>query len=111
MEYFFLRPYLHYFLHLLFPAVVAYLFFRKDWKKAYLIMLATMIVDADHVLSNPIFAPDRASINFHPLHTYWAIIGYVLLLFWKGVPRIIAVGLLLHMITDWQDYQWLLLKI
>jgi len=62
-----------------------------------------MLVDADHLLSTPIFAPDRSSINFHPLHTYWAMVVYFLLLFFRGVPRIIGVGLLFHMLTDWID--------
>ena len=102
-----LRPFLHYFLHFAFPVVIAYVFFRNDWKKAYFIMLATMLVDADHFLSTPVFSPDRSSINFHPLHTYWAIGVYVLLLFFRGIPRIIGVGLLLHMLTDWIDSLWL----
>ena len=104
MDYFWLRPLLHYFLHLIFPVVIAYVFFRKDWRKAYLIMLGTMLVDADHLLSTPIFAPDRLSINFHLLHTYWAMGIYVLLLFFFFFSRIIGVGLLFHMLSDWIDY-------
>ena len=68
-DYLWLRPFLHYFLHFGFPLVIAFVFFRNDWKKAYLIMLATMLVDLDHLLSNPIFDPTRGSINHHPLHT------------------------------------------
>lgn len=100
-----LRTVLHYFLHLVFPVIIAWLFFRKDWKKAYFILLGTMLVDADHLLSTPIFSPDRCSINFHLLHTYWAMGIYVLLLFFKGIPRMIGVGLLFHMLTDWIDSQ------
>lgn len=107
MEYFWLRPFLHYFLHLVFPVVIAYVFFRKDWKKAYFIMLATMLVDSDHLLSTPVFSPNRSSINFHLLHTYWAMGVYFLLLFFKGFPRIIGVGLLFHMLTDFLDSLWL----
>lgn len=105
MDYFWLRPFLHYFLHFIFPVVLARVFFRKDWRKAYLIMLGTMLVDADHLLSTPVFSPDRFSINNHLLHTYWAMLFYVFLLFFKGIPRIIGVGLLFHMLTDWFDYQ------
>lgn len=105
MDYSWLRLFLHYFLHFGFPVVLACIFFRKDWKKAYFIMLATMLVDADHLLGTPIFSSDRCSINFHPLHTYWAIGGYLLLLFFRGIPRIIGVGLLFHMLTDWIDCQ------
>ncbi|MFC4686384.1 DUF6122 family protein [Epilithonimonas pallida] len=107
MDYFWLRTVLHYFLHFVFPIVIAYLFFRDNWKKAYFIMLATMLIDTDHLLSTPIFAPDRSSINFHPFHTYWAMGVYVLLLCFKGVPRIIGVGLLFHILTDWIDSLWL----
>jgi len=100
------RPLLHYGLHFLAPGLLAYLFFRNRWKQAWLIMIGTMLVDADHLLAKPIFDPMRCSIGFHPLHSYYAIIIYVLLLF---IPktRIIAVGLLLHMLTDWQDCQWI----
>ncbi len=105
MDYFWLRPFLHYFLHFIFPVVLARVFFRKDWRKAYLIMLGTMLVDADHLLSTPVFSPDRFSINYHLLHTYWAMLFYAFLLFFKGIPRIIGVGLLFHMLTDWVDYQ------
>ena len=101
----YIRPVIHYFLHFCFPLVLAYIFFRKDWKKAYFIMLGTMLVDADHLLSTPVFAPDRCSINFHPLHTYPAIAVYFLgTVFLKGNYKIAAVGLLFHMLTDFQDY-------
>ena len=97
-----LQSILHYGFHFLFPALIAWVFFRKEWKKAYLIMLATMLVDLDHLLANPIFDPSRCSIGFHPLHSYYAILIYIaLLLFPKS--RIIAIGLLLHMITDYLD--------
>ncbi len=95
----------HYTLHLLVPGLIAYIFFRKQWKKAWLIMLATMLVDLDHLFATPIFDPGRCSINFHPLHTYWAMAVYVVLLFFKKT-RIIAVGLLFHMLTDYIDCQW-----
>ena len=28
-------------------------------------MLTTMLIDLDHLLANPVFDPDRCSINFH----------------------------------------------
>lgn len=96
----------HYSLHFVAPGLLAFIFFRKEWKKAWLIMVATMLVDADHLLAHPIFDPDRCSIGYHPLHSYYAIGVYVILLFFPRT-RIIAVGLLFHMLTDWQDCQWL----
>jgi hypothetical protein len=101
-----LRPVLHYGLHFLAPGLLAYIFFRDRWQKAWLIMVATMVVDADHLLAKPIFDPARCSIGFHPLHSYYAIGVYVLLLFFPKT-RIIAVGLLFHMITDFEDCQWI----
>lgn len=100
-----LQPIIHYSLHFLFPGLVAWFFFRENWKKAWCIMLATMLVDADHLLTDPIFMADRCSIGFHPLHGYVAISGYFVLLFFKRT-RIVAVGLLLHMMTDFVDCSW-----
>ncbi len=92
----------HYFLHLLVPAVFAYVFFRSEWKKAWIIMLGTMIVDVDHLLANPIFDPNRCSIGFHPLHSPVAIIVYALLLIAPNrYLKIVGLGLLLHMFADW----------
>jgi len=69
-------------------------------------MLATMLVDLDHLLADPIFSPDRCSIGFHPLHSEWAIGIYFILLFFPK-SRIIAIGLLYHMLTDYQDCLWM----
>jgi hypothetical protein len=95
----------HYSLHLVFPFVIAWLFFRENWKMAGLIMVLTIIVDADHLLANPVFDPQRCSINFHPLHSYWAIGIYFAGLFYKKT-RWIATGLILHMSTDLLDCLW-----
>ncbi|HCK21932.1 MAG TPA: hypothetical protein DHW15_07170 [Bacteroidetes bacterium] len=94
---------IHYFLHFGFPFFIAYLGFRKDWKKVYLILLATMLVDIDHLLASPIFEAHRCSIQFHPLHTWYAMVGYVVLLFFKRPYNIIGIGLLFHMLTDLTD--------
>ena len=68
-------------------------------------MLATMLIDLDHLLANPIFDPNRCSINFHPLHTYWALAIYVVMLFFRKTS-IVAVGLVFHLITDFIDCLW-----
>lgn len=100
-----LQTAVHYSFHFLVPGLIACLFFRHHWKRAWLIMIATMLVDLDHLLADPIFDPDRCSIGFHPLHSYYAIGIYVLLAFFPRL-RIVAVGLLWHMATDWQDCWW-----
>jgi len=99
------QPIIHYSLHIIFPGLIAWLFFRKEWKKAWLIMLATMLVDLDHLLANPMFDPQRCSIGFHPLHSYYAIGIYLIMAFFPKL-RIIAIGLLFHMLTDFQDFLW-----
>lgn len=103
-----LKPLVHYSLHFIFPVFIAYIFYKKEWKKVYLILLSTMLVDLDHLLATPIFDPNRCSIGFHPLHSYYAVGVYFLgSLFLKGNYRVVAIGLLFHMFTDWQDcYFW-----
>ncbi len=95
---------IHYFLHFFTPGLFAYIFFKNYWEKAWLIMVATMLVDLDHLLANPIFDPNRCSIGFHPLHTIPAIFIYILLII---IPnkyfKILGVGLLLHMLVDFID--------
>ncbi|WP_210247100.1 DUF6122 family protein [Aliikangiella marina] len=93
---------IHIALHFIIPWLIAKIAFPKRWLKVWLILCATMLVDIDHLLADPIYDPQRCSINFHPLHTYWAIGGYVLLLIPKKT-RLIAIGLLIHMLLDWQD--------
>jgi hypothetical protein len=92
----------HVVLHFLVPAIIAALFYRKMLLKAWLIMIATMIVDLDHLLANPMYDPNRCSIGFHPLHSYLAVVIYVGLLFFPRV-RLIAIGLVIHMALDYAD--------
>lgn len=98
-----MQPWIHYFLHLIFPGIIAFLFFRKEWKKIYLILLLTMLVDLDHLLATPIFQADRCSIQFHILHTYHAMIIYGFMLVFRKPWNIVGLGLLLHMATDLLD--------
>jgi len=96
-----LRHIIHYSFHLLVPFGIAYLFFRKRWKTAGILMVSTILIDLDHLLATPIFDPQRCSIGFHPLHTLWALIIYLLLLLipsWKW--RAIALGCIWHLATD-----------
>ncbi len=103
-----LKNCIHYSLHFLVPGLIAYVFYRKEWKKVWMIFLGTMLVDIDHLLATPIFDPNRCSIGFHFLHTYYAIVIYALFfIFTKNkIVRIIALGLLFHMFTDYQDCNW-----
>jgi len=97
-----MQSFIHYFLHFGAPLAISYYCFRSQWKKVYILFLITMLVDLDHLLASPIFDPNRCSINFHPLHSYYAISIYFLLLLPKQT-RIIALALLFHMVTDYID--------
>jgi hypothetical protein len=95
----------HYSLHFLFPAVLALVVFPLMWQSAYLIMVATMLIDLDHLLAKPIFDPLRCSVGYHPLHSFYVIPVYMLLLLLPAA-QIIAVGLLFHLFTDTVDCLW-----
>ena len=61
-----------------------------------------MLIDLDHLLATPIFDPNRCSINFHPMHSFYAASAYLgLTLFPK--TRIWGLALLWHLITDQLD--------
>lgn len=101
----------HYGLHFVAPGGLAWLFFRERWKTAWAVMIGTMLVDADHLLADPVFDPDRMSVGFHPLHSYPAVVLYALMLLIPRTPvRIVAAGLLFHMFTDAQDFLWVALR-
>jgi len=98
-----MQTFIHYFLHFGFPLFFALVFFKKDWKKVYLILIATMLVDLDHLFADPIFQANRCSINFHFLHSYYAMLLYLGFLFFRRPFNIIGIGLLFHMFTDYID--------
>lgn len=89
----------HYGIHFFVPLAIALLFFKSTWKIAYLIMISTMLIDLDHLLASPIFDPNRCSINFHPLHSYFAIAVYIALSIYKP-SRILGIGFIIHIIAD-----------
>jgi hypothetical protein len=74
----------------------------KPWKTvtiAYVLMLATMLVDLDHLLATPVYDPLRCSIGFHPLHGLLPIAVYALMCL-PMRSRIFGIGLLIHMALD-----------
>lgn len=98
----------HYSLHLLVPGLIAWFFFRPQWKRTWGLFLLTMLVDLDHLFATPMFDPNRCSIGFHFLHSYYAIGAYLVLLFLvkNKTFQIILIGLLFHMFIDFQDCLW-----
>ena len=104
-----LQTIVHYSLHFLAIGVIAYWYDKKKWKRNWLILIATMLVDVDHLFATPLFDPDRCGIGYHPLHSEIAIILYILgVLFIKNnVLKLIFIGLVFHMITDFIDCLWM----
>jgi hypothetical protein len=52
----------HYFYTLI--SILLHLY-SLEKNEAYLILIATMLIDLDHLLVEPIFETNRCSINFH----------------------------------------------
>jgi hypothetical protein len=97
-----LRFFLHYGIHFLLPFAIGFLFFKKNRIQIVLIFLGAMLIDVDHFLASPILDSNRCSINFHFLHSYWAIAVYMVLAFFRK-SRIFGLALLLHILADLID--------
>ena len=97
-----LQSSIHYGSHFLLPLLIALLFYKSNWKHAYLIMIAGMLIDLDHLLATPVFDPNRCSIGFHPLHSSFFILFYFFLCFPKK-SRLVGLGLVIHIISDALD--------
>lgn len=96
----------HYGMHFVAPLGIAYLFYKNQLWRVYIIFLLAMLIDLDHLLADPIFDPNRCSVGFHILHSYVAIGFYVLMLFFNKT-RIVGFALLWHIITDAVDCLWM----
>lgn len=105
-----LRPLIHMLLHLALPAAIAGTAYRKTFLKAWLIMMATMLIDLDHLFADPFYDPDRCSIGFHPLHQYPVVALYALMMLWPKT-RLIGIGLVVHMFLDGVDCLWMTYEI
>lgn len=104
-----LQTIVHYVLHFIAIGAIAYWYDKKHWKRAWLILLATMLVDLDHIFATPMFDPDRCSIGFHPLHTPYAAVAYLLgsIFIKHRITRLVCIGLLFHLLTDLVDCLWM----
>ncbi|QDT48196.1 hypothetical protein Pan258_22360 [Symmachiella dynata] len=110
---------LHLASHFAVPLIVALTFYRSRWRYVFLILIATMLVDLDHLLADPIYDPERCSIGFHPLHSIPAIVVYALMFAlpllvgqkenssgWRraiDLVHLVGLGLLIHMALDGID--------
>lgn len=105
-----LRLIAHYGIHFLVPIAIGYFGFPKRRVFAITILLAGIVIDMDHLWASPIFDPDRCSIGFHFLHSYWAIGLYALLLFFRKT-HIFGLALMLHILADLVDCLFLRFKL
>ena len=101
-----LRAALHLCLHAAVPALLAWLFWRPRFARAWLLMLLGWVIDLDHLLADPVYVPDRCSIGFHPLHTAPAIAAYGVLVLPRRT-RLFGIGLLVHIALDAIDCIWM----
>ena len=99
-----IKPLIHYAFHFIVPVFIARALFKDNWVKACLLMFATMLIDLDHLLATPIFDSNRCSIGYHPLHTIYAALFYLILFFspdWR--LKAVSIGCLWHLSTDYID--------
>ena len=88
--------------HLLLPISIAYTGFGLNWKNAAKVMIASNLVDIDHLLATPIYDPDRCSIGTHPFHSLPAIGIYSAMTLNQRTQEL-GIGLLTHMAVDFVD--------
>lgn len=81
-------------------------FQARLFRRAWLLLLLGWVIDLDHLLADPIYAPDRCSIGFHPLHTAPAIAAYGALTVARPT-RLLGIGLLIHIGLDLVDCLWM----
>ncbi|AKA33941.1 DUF6122 family protein [Flagellimonas lutaonensis] len=105
-----LRLIAHYGIHFLVPLAIGYFGFPRRRFFAIAILLSGILIDVDHLWANPIFDPDRCSIGFHFLHSYWAIGLYAILLVFRKT-RIFGLALMLHILADLVDCLFLRLEL
>jgi hypothetical protein len=104
-----LRPTIHLILHFIVPGMAARIGYKAKWSQAWFHMMLSMAIDLDHLLADPVFDANRCSIDFHPLHTYPVIGGYMLLTAFPKT-RIFGIGLLIHIFLDALDCLWMTLE-
>ncbi len=97
-----LRFIAHYGIHFILPIGIAFFFYKSSFKNSLFILWAGILIDIDHLLADPIFDSMRCSIGFHPLHSYW-MIGIYLLLVFIPKTRLIGLALCIHILADAMD--------
>ena len=89
-------------MHFAVPGIAARVFYKERWKSSWLVMVSTLVIDLDHLFATPVFDPNRCSIGFHPLHSYYSLCIYLIMLSVTKL-RVVSIGLLLHLLLDSVD--------
>ncbi|MBL7056195.1 hypothetical protein ISS07_04740 [Candidatus Woesearchaeota archaeon] len=97
-------------IHIVSNIILAYAIFlynkkvkrRINFKLILFVILASNAIDMDHLLANPIYDPERCSINFHPLHSWYFFPIYLFGSFMKKY-RYFFWGIDIHIILDFLD--------
>ena len=96
------RELIHYGIHIGLPVLLAFTLYRgRSWRVLWLLW-AGILIDADHLLANPVFDPNRCSIGFHPLHSWPAIFLYLMLWAYPKT-RLAGLALCIHILADSAD--------
>lgn len=116
------RAAIHLILHVIVPLIITVICVPVGKRKSvFLVLMATMLVDVDHLLATPIYEANRCSIMFHPLHQTLPIALYLLMAVWPlsgwALKRQlkpaecwlgwVGLGLLIHMLLDGIDCGWM----
>ena len=97
------RSTIHVISHVVVPTGIAYIMkTENNWKNRALTYFSANFVDIDHFLAQPVYDPNRCSINFHPSHSEYALFGFSLLAL-NPQTKDLGTGLLIHMGLDYID--------
>jgi hypothetical protein len=71
---------------------------------ALLFLLASNLIDIDHLLVRPIYDPRRKSVGFHMLHKKRLLPFFILGCFIPTTAKFFFIGILLHLLLDTIEY-------
>jgi hypothetical protein len=94
-------------IHLLFNILIFFIIDKIGFNlnsADFIFMLASNLIDLDHLRSKPIFKPGRNSFKTHLLHKQWKLVTVLsfIILFIRPIS-FLGLGILLHFLLDILD--------
>ena len=86
--------------------MVAKICWKENWVRPFIIIVLTVAIDLDNLLTDPIFDPSHCSLGFHTFHSWPSILVYLAGLL-TPLLGIVASGLLIHMVLDGIECLWM----